>query len=380
MIYHLLDEAEPFSEFAGGAISRWAANVLRDGDEIVVCPSADTSWGYPEDRVHTLNHWEKTKYPVHAVLYRLPWTLQKRAYRAVLSELMDELTPGDVLYIHNRPECAGPLAEVAERRGIRLVLHMHNSLLLRANRGQIASLKRVPIVFCSDFLRAEAMQAYPGHFERTYRVYNGADHDKFFAEPKRHDDESYEEIEAAVPTILFSGRIVPIKGVHVLLEAMRLLDQRQVRAKCKIAGAAGFGSARRSRYLRKLEQNCPANTEFVGYLGGQKLAEALRSADVYCAPSVWDDPFPLAPLEAMASGLPVVASRAGGIPEALAFGGGILVDQNDPVALADVLERLVGDSALRTRLGTEAVSALHGNFLWSHVRQQYNAVIQEVLQ
>jgi spore coat protein SA len=380
MIYHLLDEAEPFSEFAGGAISRWAANVLRDGDEVVVCPSADRSWGYPENRVRTLNHWEKTKYPIHAVLYRLPWTLQKRAYRAVLSELMEQLSPGDVLYIHNRPECAGPLAEIAERRGIRLVLHMHNSLLLRANRGQIASLKRVPLVFCSEFLRDEAMQAYPDHFQRTYRVYNGADHDKFFAEPKSIDESRSQSGDAAVPTILFSGRIVPIKGVHVLLEAMRLLEQRRVKARCRIAGAAGFGSARRSRYLRRLEHNRPTNTEFVGYLGGEKLAEALRKADVYCAPSVWNDPFPLAPLEAMASGLPVVASRAGGIPEALAFGGGILVDQNDPVALADVLEELVRDPALRSRLGEEAVRALHGHFLWSHVRQQYNHVIQEISQ
>ena len=46
-IYHMLDEAEPFSEFRGGAISRWVANVLRDGDEKVICQSFDDSWGYP---------------------------------------------------------------------------------------------------------------------------------------------------------------------------------------------------------------------------------------------------------------------------------------------------------------------------------------------
>lgn len=373
MIYHLLDEAEPFSEFAGGAISRWAANVLRDGPEVVVCPSSDSSWGYSEERVYRLPQWEKTKYPTHALLYRLPWALQKPVYRKILAELMDRLQPGDVLYIHNRPECAGPLAEVAERRGIHLVLHMHNSLLLRANRGQIKSLKHVPIVFCSEFLREEATRAYPNHFQRTFRVYNGADHDKFHAaeNPSLRGDDH-------VPTILFSGRIVPIKGVHVLLDAMHLLAERHVRVRCQIAGAAGFGSARRSRYLRRLEQRCPTNTEFVGYLGGPQLAAALRSADVFCAPSVWNDPFPLAPLEAMASGLPVVASRAGGLPEALSHGGGLLVKQNDPVALADALEELVGNPELRSRLGAEAVAAVHENFLWTHVRQQYDAVMGEI--
>ena len=46
-IYHLLDESEAFSEFSGGAISRWVANVLRNGDETVICQSFDDSWGYP---------------------------------------------------------------------------------------------------------------------------------------------------------------------------------------------------------------------------------------------------------------------------------------------------------------------------------------------
>ena len=45
-IYHFLDEGEAFSEFSGGAISRWAANVLRDGDETIICPSFDASWGF----------------------------------------------------------------------------------------------------------------------------------------------------------------------------------------------------------------------------------------------------------------------------------------------------------------------------------------------
>jgi spore coat protein SA len=369
VIYHLLDEAEPFSESKGGAISRWAANVLRDGPEVVVCPSFDRSWGFPEERVKCLQSWERTKYPAHAILYRLPWILQKQAYRQILARLMDDLRAGDVLYVHNRPECAGPLAEIAERRGIHLILHMHNSLLLRANRGQISSLKRVPIVFCSEFLKRETEAAYPRHFERTFRVYNGADEGKFFSGTPR---------EGQVATIAFSGRVVPIKGVHVLLKAMRILEQRNVKAHCKIIGAAGFGNGKRSRYLKRLEKLRPANTEFLGYLSGDAFACVLRSADIFCTPSVWDDPFPLAPLEAMASGLPVVASRAGGIPEALEYGGGVLVPPNDEGALADALQSLVVDSPKRRRMGEDALRAFRENFLWSHVRQQYEAVIEDL--
>ena len=53
--YHLLTEAEPFSEFSGGAISRWAGNVLRDNAQsVVVCPCADDTWYFPPETVRLL--------------------------------------------------------------------------------------------------------------------------------------------------------------------------------------------------------------------------------------------------------------------------------------------------------------------------------------
>src|SRR5882724_1482064 len=101
-IYHLLDESEVFSERLGGAISRWAANVLRGGSEIVICPSFDDSWGFPKDRIFRLPGWSRTS-PIHPILYRLPWTSQKIAYVNTFRALFAILKPGDILYTHNRP-------------------------------------------------------------------------------------------------------------------------------------------------------------------------------------------------------------------------------------------------------------------------------------
>src|ERR1700750_889088 len=78
-VYHLLDEAEPFSESDGGAISRWAANVLREGEEVIVCPDYDASWGFDEKRLEKLALWQKTD-AIHPVLYRMPWVMQKAFY------------------------------------------------------------------------------------------------------------------------------------------------------------------------------------------------------------------------------------------------------------------------------------------------------------
>jgi glycosyltransferase involved in cell wall biosynthesis len=364
-IYHLLDEREVFSERDGGAISRWAANVLRDGTEFVVCPSFDSSWNFPTERIYHLPNWSLTG-PVHPLLYRIPWFLQKPVYLRVFRPLLRKLNRGDIVYVHNRPACASVLATVAKQHDFKVVLHMHNSLLLSANRGQLAALKTIPIVFCSEFLRREANSALPGHFDNTYVVYNGADGDKFYGAERAHK---------SVVEVIWTGRLVPYKGVHVLLDAMRILQEKGIAVTCKIVGGAGFGDRKPTRYVRKLRRIRPSNTEFTGYVTGNALADLLRGADIYCCPSIWDDPFPLAPLEAMATGLPVVATNRGGLPEALAHGGGILVPADNAVELGAALQKLVEDRVYRERLAQSARVSFREHYLWSIVRNQYQKVV-----
>jgi len=364
-IYHLLDPKEVFSDRDGGAISRWAANVLRDGAEIVICPSFDSSWKFPSERIYRLPNWSLTG-PVHPLLYRMPWFMQKTVYLRVFRTLLQKLKPDDILYIHNQPECASVLATVADERGFKLVLHMHNSHLIRSNRGQLAALKKTPIVFCSEFLRKEAHSALPSHFDNTHVVYNGADINKFRGEERRSN---------SVPEIIWTGRLVPYKGVHVLLDAMRILKNKGVAVTCKIVGGSGFGDRKPTRYIRKLRRMRPSNTEFLGYVSGDGLAELLRRADIFCCPSIWNDPFPLAPLEAMATGLPVVASSRGGLQEMLAYGGGILVPANNAQVLGAALQKLVEDEPYREKLAESARASFLEHFLWSNVRAQYLKVV-----
>jgi spore coat protein SA len=364
-IYHLLDEAEIFSEKDGGAISRWAANVLRDGPEVVICPSFDSSWGFPTERIYQLPNWGLTD-PIHPLLYRMPWAMQRQSYLYVFRGLLKKLRRGYLLYIHNRPAPAAALATVAQQHGIQIVLHMHNSHLIQANRGQLNALKKTPIVFCSEFLKKEADTALPNHFESTHVVHNGADGGKFHSVKRDRN---------SLPTIIYTGRLVPYKGIHVLLDAMRILERKKIKAKCKIVGGARFGSSSPTRYVRKLQRRKSTNTEMIGYVAGDGLAELLRNADIFCCPSIWNDPFPMALLEAMASGLPVVASRTGGIPEQLAYGGGILVPPNEPEALAAALERLVNDASYREELSDKALISFREHFFWSVTRKQYERVV-----
>jgi glycosyltransferase involved in cell wall biosynthesis len=203
----------------------------------------------------------------------------------------------------------------------------------------------------------------------SYVLYNGADQNRFYPANAK---------ERLVPQIVFTGRLVAEKGVHVLLEAMRILKEHDVAAVCKVIGGAAFGSNRVTNYVSSLMKGIQGNVAFTGYMSGADLAEALRSSDIYCCPSVWEEPFGMAIVEAMASGLPVVASNIGGIPEILEHGGGILVPPNNSIFLAKTLEGLIADNKSRQRMAAESLGNFEKHFTWDVVRLQYSQILEEV--
>jgi glycosyltransferase involved in cell wall biosynthesis len=95
-------------------------------------------------------------------------------------------------------------------------------------------------------------------------------------------------------------------------------------------------------------------------------------------PSVWQEALGLVVVEAMASGLAVVASRSGGIPELLEGGGGVLVERGSVGELADALQRLAGDVVLRQGLAAEAYASFQASFTWDVVRRNYGRIVSAV--
>ena len=132
--------------------------------------------------------------------------------------------------------------------------------------------------------------------------------------------------------VLFVGRLDYQKGVDVLFSAMKTLGEG--------VSAIVVGSAVVSDYKSELVP--PDNVRFIGWMDRQELAHLYASADLLVLPSRWEG-LPLAALEAMRAGLPVVATRVGGVPEAVQDGvTGRLVDADDPRQLAAALISMDG--------------------------------------
>jgi glycosyltransferase involved in cell wall biosynthesis len=164
--------------------------------------------------------------------------------------------------------------------------------------------------------------------------------------------------------LLGVGRLDPIKGFDVLIEALALLAGRGMQFRCRIIGE---GSERAALAARIARHGLADRVELAGARGQVEVQAALHEATIFALPCVVGadgnrDGIPVAMMEAMAAGLPVVSTRVSGIPELIGEGEGLLVAERDPAALADALARLLGDAALRERLAGAARRKIEHEF------------------
>ena len=208
---------------------------------------------------------------------------------------------------------------------------------------------------------------FPGEYEI---IPNGVDLDRFTnAEP-------YENLRDGTLNILFVGRFEERKGMIHLLKAYHRLRKRRVDARLLVIGTG----PKLREYKRFVGLRGIRDVEFLGRVSDQEKVRYFASADIFCAPNTGQESFGIVLLEAMAAGLPVVASDIHGYKRVVQRNvSGLLVEPRDPDALAAALERLICQPALRVRLG-EAGSRRAPEFDWSHVTAQLVGVYDEVIQ
>jgi glycosyltransferase involved in cell wall biosynthesis len=159
---------------------------------------------------------------------------------------------------------------------------------------------------------------------------------------------------ATVGTI---GTISPRKGSDLFLAAARLIRDARDDVDFRMIGDHRFSRERAWAEALVAEARC---TGITCGISADVYAE-LAGWDVFVLPSR-EDPFPFVVLEAMASGLPTVAARVGGIPEQLGHEAGVLVAPNDAGALAEAISRLLDDAPRRAALGAAAAARVRERF------------------
>jgi phosphatidyl-myo-inositol alpha-mannosyltransferase len=181
---------------------------------------------------------------------------------------------------------------------------------------------------------------FPGDY---HIVPNGIDTHRF-----RRDHQPIPELRTpGWHTLLFVGRLEQRKGLPTLLEAYAELRRRRANVRLVVVG----DGAGRWGYERYVESEAIPDVLFMGHVESALLPRCYASADVFCAPAVGRESFGIVLLEAMASGVPVLASAIPGFSQVITQGeDGMLVRAGDSAAWADSLESVLDDEALRQQM------------------------------
>ncbi|MEO6577340.1 MAG: glycosyltransferase family 4 protein [Candidatus Limnocylindria bacterium] len=198
---------------------------------------------------------------------------------------------------------------------------------------------------------------FPGEYQI---IPNGVDLDRFTqAEP-------FEELRDGTLNILFVGRLEERKGLTHLLKAYHRLRKRKVDARLLVIGAG----PKLREYKRYVGLRGIRDVEFLGRVDDEAKVRYFASADIYCAPNTGQESFGIVLLEAMAAGVPIVASDIHGFKRVVERNvQGLLVEPRNPRALAAGLYALARDPELRHEMG-EAGRARAPEFSWDQVTER----------
>lgn len=361
----------------GGYELVWAAAVdhLRSRGHDVRVLTTDTRTGSSEvdgEDVHRELRWHLRDGEFKS-LSPLARVRMARHNHAVLDRHLTGFQP-DVVAWWSMGGLTLTLLESVRRRGLPAVAFVHDewldygrwvdpwlSAVYGPRRGRLAPLAervaRIPAslnfadaatyVFVSDFTRRYTLSVGIGAL-RTAVAHSGIHADYLDPVPERQWSWR----------LLYVGRLDPRKGVDVAVEALAHLPPE---ARLELVG--GWDRNEETRLRELAAKFCVADqVRFAGQLDRHELLDAYAAADAVLFPVRWSEPWGLVPLEAMARGRPVVATGRGGSAEYLRDEQNcLLVEADDPAALAAAVGRLAADPALRARLrdGGLATAPLH---------------------
>jgi glycosyltransferase involved in cell wall biosynthesis len=260
----------------------------------------------------------------------------------------------DVLSAHSDPN-------LLRLRSKAKVLHLHTPVAPDISGSYRRLLRRASaVVCCSAYVRERFLDITRWDPARTFVLHHGTDTERFrpASAPQKRERRRSLGIESDTFAVLYVGAITPEKGVVQLARAVRSVANRLPNVTLLAAGSAGLWAHiggtnhEHEAYEHTVLAEGGDRLRMLGSVPHADLPSVYQAADVLVVPSVWDEPFGLVALDGLATGLPVIASRAGGLPETVRDGvNGLLVPPGDENAVAAAIMRLASDSDIRVRLG-----------------------------
>jgi D-inositol-3-phosphate glycosyltransferase len=270
---------------------------------------------------------------------------------------------------------------VMKQRVARLPEEIEGDYRLNGEREVLESADR--LIVATQAEQVQLQWLYQADISKTVIIPPGVDTARFYPIPK---DEAKEFIGVTSneKILLFVGRIEPLKGIETLISALGLMHKKELKViLLVIGGDPDENDVPINPEIARLKQICEetgvANlVTFLGRRSQDSLPYYYSAAEAVVVPSHYES-FGMVALEAMACGVPVVASQIGGLAFLIQDGvTGFTVPVDEPEPLAERLERLINEPDLRARLGHQAAETAKG-YAWEIIAKRIYQIYQEVL-
>jgi 1,4-alpha-glucan branching enzyme len=264
-------------------------------------------------------------------------------------------------------------AESIRHEGMRK-LNSNERFMLRFNSLLRSSEKKLmtrsdALVAVSMYTKKELIEFYGIEEDKIQVIYNGVDMQKF--NPNKNKASLRREIglEEKQKIVLFVGRFYRRKGLTTLLQSIPKVVQKFRDVKFVISGEGSKqNKTKLIRMARKLRiQN---SILFLGYFPDEKLPDLYAASDIFVLPALYEN-FPFAILEAQSTGLPVISTKVGGIPELIIDKKtGLLFDPENSEQLVEEITALLQNPQFAEEIGTRGRRRIKEKFNWSLITKE----------
>ncbi len=297
----------------------------------------------------------------------------------------------DIIQIENRPEYIPTVRETFINTPILLSLHSLTFMekLPSLQADSILS-KTDGVITVSHFVTQTMKKRYPHHANKFKTIHLGVDSEKFSPISRKGKQKIRKKRKLIDKSdyynILFIGRIVPKKGLHTLIHSAALIKKKYPKINIIAVGSSWPGKKKETKYMRqvkKLSSRLKVPIYFTGYIPPHLINKMYHLGDVFINPTQFNEGLGMVNMEAMTSGIPVIASNRGGIKELIQHKKtGLLVsDYKNPNAFAKQIKYLIEHPKLVKNITKNARVMMQNNFTWDQtvlsLADYYNEIIKK---
>lgn len=314
-----------------------------------------------------------------------------RSPRGYLKKVVSHLKKHkpDIVMVENRPAYVLYIKKKLPR--LPIVLNMHSTVFasppaIKRSAMHQVSRKSDALITNSKYLKKWYTRHFPQFKKKAHGVHLGIDSEPY--EKAKNKDKKIRKLKKKLKikgknqTILFVGRIMKEKGIHLVLDIMPKLIKKYPKVKLVITGASRYGRNIRTPYVRRIYRKASRlgkHVVFTGFIRPHKIPYIYQLADVVVIPSLWHEPFGRVNLEAMSSQKVVLASKRGGIPEVIRHEkDGLIVKTHKKKKLYKALSKLLASEELRQELGKNGWERSK-EFTWEKTTERYLEIFESLV-